>query len=85
MDFEGTRDVKEVMGRAQVLRTLPAVPAATERKQSDERYESTVTGGLNGLMEDMNDPKDRAANYPRVTAGREVGDAESQQFLGTLR
>ncbi len=65
-DFEGIRDVKEAVGRAQVLRTLPTVTAATEQKQSDERYESTVTGELNGLMEDMNGPEDRAPIRDRI-------------------
>ena len=65
-DFEGIRDVKEALGHAQVLRTLPAVKAATERKQSDELYESTVTRELNGMVEDMNGPEDRAPIRDRI-------------------
>ena len=65
-DFEGLRDVKEAPARVQVLRGLPTVKTEMEKLRADEQYESMVTSELNGLMEDMSGPDDKAPLRERI-------------------
>ena len=67
-DFDGWRDVAEARNQAKTLSGSSAVKIETEKRREDERYESMVTSELNGLMEDMNGPDDRAPIRERITS-----------------